>query len=106
MRYVLEQFAVSVSAITGVLAARGKQIDLFGVVVLALVTALGGGTIRDVILAHGPVFWTADASYLVNAAVTAVVTFYLVRFHELPATVLMVPFESTRLTRLLFLSAM
>ena len=90
MRYVLEQFAVSVSAITGVLAARGKQVDMFGVVVLALVTALGGGTIRDVVLARGPIFWTADASYLINAAVTAVIMFYLVRFHELPATVLMV----------------
>ena len=36
--------------IFGALAARGKQVDLFGVIVLALVTALGGGTLRDVIL--------------------------------------------------------
>src|SRR5260221_10030302 len=90
MRYVLEHFAVAVSAITGVLAARGKQVDLFGVIVLALVTALGGGTIRDIILSQGAVFWTEDARFLVNAAVTAVVTFYLVRFHELPMTVLLV----------------
>jgi uncharacterized membrane protein YeiH len=86
----VEHFAVSVSAITGVLAARGKQVDLFGVIVLALVTALGGGTIRDVILGQGPVFWTADSRYLVNAAATAIVVFYLVRFHELPMTVLLV----------------
>jgi uncharacterized membrane protein YeiH len=89
MRYALEHFAVAVSAITGVLAAR-RQIDLFGVIVLALVTALGGGTIRDIILGHGPVFWTEDSTYLINAAVTAVVTFYLVRYHELSRTFLLV----------------
>lgn len=90
MQYVLEQFAVSVAAITGVLAARGKQVDLFGVLVLALVTAFGGGTIRDVVLGSLPVFWTADQSYALNAAATAVGMFYLVRYHELPGTVLMV----------------
>lgn len=90
MRYLLEHFAVAVSAITGVLAARGKQVDLFGVIVLAMVTALGGGTIRDVILGHGPVFWTEDSRYLVNAVITAAITFFLARFHEFPATVLLV----------------
>ena len=45
MQYLLEHFAVSIAAITGVLAARGKQVDLFGVLVLALVTAFGGGTV-------------------------------------------------------------
>jgi uncharacterized membrane protein YeiH len=39
----VEHFAVAVSAISGVLAARGKRVDLFGVLVLALVTAFGGG---------------------------------------------------------------
>jgi uncharacterized membrane protein YeiH len=89
MRFMLEHFAVAVSAVTGVLAAR-KQIDLFGVIVLALVTALGGGTIRDIVLAHGPVFWVEDSRYLVNAAITAVATFYLVRYHEFSRTFLLV----------------
>jgi uncharacterized membrane protein YeiH len=90
VQYFLEHFAVSVAAITGVLAARGKQVDLFGVLVLALVTAFGGGTVRDVLLGDLPVFWTADQTFILNAAVSAVVTFYLVRFHELPTAVLMV----------------
>jgi len=90
VQHILEQFGISVAAITGVLAARGKQVDLFGVLVLALVTALGGGTIRDVMLGSLPVFWTVDQSYVLNATITAVIMFYLVRFHELPATVLMV----------------
>ena len=87
---MLEHFAVSVSAITGVLAARGKQVDLFGVLVLALVTAFGGGTIRDVLLGDLPLFWMADQSFVLNAALTAVVVFFLVRYHALPTTVLMV----------------
>lgn len=86
----LEQFGVSVAAITGVLAARGKQLDLFGVLVLAFVTALGGGTVRDILLASHPIFWIMDQSYVLNAAISAVVAFYLVRFHNLPVTVLMV----------------
>jgi uncharacterized membrane protein YeiH len=90
VQHLLEHFAVSVAAITGVLAARGKQVDLFGVLVLALVTAFGGGTVRDVLLGNLPVFWTADQSFILNASITAVVTFYLVRFHELPVSVLMV----------------
>jgi uncharacterized membrane protein YeiH len=90
MQYLLEHFGVTVAAITGVLAARGKQVDLFGVLVLALVTAFGGGTMRDLLLKDSPVFWIADTNYLLNAAITAVVTFYLVRYHELPGTVLLV----------------
>ena len=90
MQYVLEHFAVSIAAITGVLAARGKAVDLFGVLVLALVTAFGGGTVRDVLLGNLPVFWMADQSFILNAAVTAVIVFFLVRYHELPMTVLMV----------------
>ena len=90
MQYILEHCGVSIAAITGVLAARGKKVDLFGVIVLALVTAFGGGTIRDLALGDLPVFWATDSSFFVNAAFTAVVVFFLVRYHELPATVLLV----------------
>ena len=89
MQLILEHFAVSIAAITGVLAARGKQVDLFGVLVLALVTAFGGGTVRDVLLGNLPVFWMADQSFILNAAASAVVTFYLVRYQDLPTEVLM-----------------
>jgi uncharacterized membrane protein YeiH len=90
VQYLLEQIGVSIAAITGVLAARGKQVDLFGVMVLALVTAFGGGTIRDLALGDLPVFWATDSWFFLNAVITAVITFYLVRYHELPGTVLMV----------------
>jgi uncharacterized membrane protein YeiH len=90
MAQLLDHFAVSTAAVTGVLAARGKQVDLFGVLVLALVTAFGGGTVRDVLLGDLPVFWMADRSFICTALITAVSLFFLVRYHELPMLVLMV----------------
>ena len=90
MQYLLEHFAVAVCAITGVLAARGKRLDLFGVVVLALVTAVGGGTLRDLLLDIVPVFWVADPNYILTATGMALVTFLVARVRELPGQVLLV----------------
>ncbi|MES2596874.1 MAG: trimeric intracellular cation channel family protein [Verrucomicrobiota bacterium] len=84
----IEYFAVAVCAITAVLAAEGKRMDLFGVMVLALVTAVGGGTIRDLCLGVRPLFWIAQPMYLWVAVIAAVATFVLVRFVHLPARVL------------------
>lgn len=90
MRLLLEHFAVAVSAVTGVLGARGKRLDLFGVMVLALVTAVGGGTLRDLCLGVTPVFWIESPAYLTTALVAAVVSFVAVRLRELPLAWLLV----------------
>lgn len=90
MQYMFEHFGVTVGAITGALAARGKQVDLFGVIVLSFVTSFGGGSLRDLALGTSPVFWVQDSWFVVNAFITAVLTFYLVRWHELPQTVLLI----------------
>jgi uncharacterized membrane protein YeiH len=81
MPHLLEHFGVSVGAISGVLAARGKRIDLFGVIVLALVAALGGGTLRDVVLQHRNVgvFWIEDYTYVITAIITGIVAFFVGR---------------------------
>jgi uncharacterized membrane protein YeiH len=89
LQTVLEHFGVTVGAISGVLAARGKQVDLFGVIVLAIVTAFGGGTVRDLLL-DAPVFWMSDSSFLHNAGITALFTFFVVRVYAFPETVLMI----------------
>ena len=89
MRYFFEHLGVAVFAITGVLAAKNKRVDLFGVVVLALVTALGGGTLRDLILRTDP-FWMADTSFILMAAATATFTFVAARCWEPPASLLLV----------------
>ena len=88
--YIFEHFAIAVSAVSGVLAARGKQVDLFGVLVLALVTAFGGGTVRDLMLGDLPVAWTRDANYVGTALAAGMGTFFVVRFRELPLNWLLV----------------
>lgn len=78
MLYVIGLLAVGFSAVTGALAAEGRRLDLFGVLVLALVTALGGGTLRDLVL-DVPVFWSTDDGYLWTAIAAGSVTFAAVR---------------------------
>ena len=90
MQYVLEHFGVVVAAITGVLAARGKRVDLFGVIVLALVTAFGGGTLRDMLVGDTPVFWVRDPNFLLSATVVAIASFFVARFRDFPLAVLLV----------------
>jgi uncharacterized membrane protein YeiH len=79
----VEHFAVAVCAISGVLAAEGRSMDLFGALVLALVTAVGGGTIRDLCL-DAPVFWIHTPGLIVTALISAGVTFVAVRFVRMP----------------------
>jgi uncharacterized membrane protein YeiH len=62
--YVLDLVGVAVFAISGALAGIHRGLDLFGVAVLAAVTAIGGGTVRDVTLNRHPVFWVQDPNYL------------------------------------------
>lgn len=86
----LDHFGVSVGAITGVLAARGKRVDLFGILVLALVTAFGGATVRDVLAGDLPVIWLRGPGLLLNVTLTALITFVLARFHPPPHRALLV----------------
>ena len=90
MRTLLEHFGVAVAAITGALAARGKGVDLFGVLVLAIVTAFGGGTVRDLCLGVRPVFWVSDPSFVLTATAAAFVTFFMERVRKMPEAVLLV----------------
>lgn len=64
---ILDLLAVSVCAVTGVLVARSKQMDLVGLTVIAVVSSIGGGTIRDTLLGKLPVFWVSQPLSLVAA---------------------------------------
>jgi len=77
--YWLDILGTAVFAISGVLLAGKLRMDPFGVLVLGVVTAVGGGTIRDMALDHGPVFWVKDPTDLVVAMVTCLATIVLVR---------------------------
>lgn len=86
--YVMGLLGVAVFAVTGALAAGRKQFDIFGVVVIAVVTSIGGGTIRDLLLDRNPVFWIEDTNYLVAATLAALLTVVLVRFRRPPVRLL------------------
>ncbi|WP_417393972.1 trimeric intracellular cation channel family protein [Gimesia chilikensis] len=63
LQYILGMIGTVAFAVTGVLAVSPRGIDFFGACVLGLITAIGGGTIRDVILGV-PVIWAADLNYI------------------------------------------
>jgi uncharacterized membrane protein YeiH len=71
---LLDLAGVAVYAVSGALAAGRKHLDLLGVVVIASVTAIGGGTLRDLLLDRHPVFWIARPAYLYVIIVAALAT--------------------------------
>jgi uncharacterized membrane protein YeiH len=72
--FFLDLAGVAVFAVSGALAAGRAHLDLFGVLVLAAVTAIGGGTCRDILLGR-PVFWIATPVYLYVIFTAALFTF-------------------------------
>jgi uncharacterized membrane protein YeiH len=73
---VFDLTAVFVFAISGALLAGRKQMDVFGMFVVAFATGVGGGTLRDVLLDR-PLFWLEDGRYLVAALLATGVVFFL-----------------------------
>ncbi|WEJ63692.1 trimeric intracellular cation channel family protein [Thiomicrorhabdus lithotrophica] len=86
--HYLDLIGTVVFAITGLLAARRKQLDLFGAIVIAMVTAIGGGTLRDLIIDE-PVFWTQDDTYIYIVVISALFLFFFARFRRLPVKLLL-----------------
>jgi uncharacterized membrane protein YeiH len=66
-------------AISGVLVAMDKKLDLFGVFIIAFVTAVGGGTLRDLLIGNTPVIWMQDSLYAITILGTVV---FAVLFRE------------------------
>lgn len=79
MIYYLGFIGIAAFAITGVIAAGRKGMDLFSIILLGVVTALGGGTLRDIIIDVNPVFWIEDTVYLHISIIASILTFFLVR---------------------------
>ncbi|MCC5932244.1 MAG: trimeric intracellular cation channel family protein [Cyclobacteriaceae bacterium] len=81
---VLDFTGVLVFAISGIRLAAKKKFDLFGAAVIGFATALGGGTLRDVLLDIHPIFWMRDLRYIYLILLAVPLTFifrqYLVKF--------------------------
>ena len=65
---------ICVEAVTGALAAGRKQMDFFGVVMIACITALGGGTVRDTLFNTYPLTWVSHPEYLLYTSLAALIT--------------------------------
>jgi uncharacterized membrane protein YeiH len=74
--YLLDIGSVAVFALTGALVASRSQLDIVGFIFVACLTAVGGGTIRDVLLNRDAVFWVSDPSILLAAVAAAVGVFF------------------------------
>lgn len=88
--YLIDLAGVAVFAVSGALAAGRKRLDLLGVVVIATVTAIGGGTTRDLLLDRHPVFWVANPFYLITITAAALLTVVYVRWRRPPEEALAV----------------
>ena len=86
---IIEFVGVAVFAISGALAAGRKSLDLLGVIVIAMVTATGGGTVRDLLLDR-TVFWIARPEYLVVTFAAALLTIPYVRYSRPPERFLLI----------------
>ena len=62
--YFLDLFGTSIFAISGVITAINKKFDMVGALVIGFVTAVGGGTIRDIMIGRLPVGWLHDRNYI------------------------------------------
>lgn len=76
--YWITLLAVVVSSASGVLKAGFKQFDLFGVIIIAIATGLGGGSLRDMLLDRN-VFWIYDQTFFIASIFSAMAIFFVAR---------------------------
>ncbi|WP_394790128.1 trimeric intracellular cation channel family protein [Rhodoferax sp.] len=88
--YLLDLLGMVVFAASGALAALHAHLDLLGVVVIAAITAIGGGTLRDVLLNRHPIFWIADPRPLWAIVLAALATILYVHLLPVPRDALLV----------------
>lgn len=79
MMEVAQLLGTVVFAVSGVVAVAERKLDWFGVLVVGTVTAVGGGTMRGLILGDTPVFWIVDDKYILVALVGGLLSIPLVR---------------------------
>ena len=74
--YLIDLIGTFVFAVSGVLTATKQKFDVFGAAVIAFVTAVGGGTLRDVMIGSTPVGWMLDSNYLLLILLAVLSSFY------------------------------
>ena len=75
--HTLYLIGITAEAMTGALAAGRRRMDTFGVIIIATATALGGGSVRDILLGHYPLGWVKNPEYVIIVATAAVLTTFV-----------------------------
>jgi uncharacterized membrane protein YeiH len=78
----LDYLAIALFAATGALSASRKQLDLIGFIFLAVITSIGGGTLRDVILGQYPIFWVKNPTYIIIGFTAGIVVCFTSHLFE------------------------
>ena len=71
---ILDYFGVFTAAVAGTVLAKRQHLDIFGAVMIAFITAIGGGTTRDLLLDRRPLFWLVDLNYAYLITATSIIT--------------------------------
>ena len=74
---ILYIIGITAEAMTGALAAGRRKMDVFGVIIIASATAIGGGSVRDMLLGHYPLGWVKHPEYIITVACAAVITVWV-----------------------------
>ena len=74
---ILYIIGITAEAMTGALAAGRRKMDVFGVIIIASATAIGGGSVRDMLLGHYPLGWVKHPEYIITVACAAVSTIWV-----------------------------
>ncbi len=78
--YAIETLGTIAFAISGSFAAIQRRLDPFGVLIIAFVTSIGGGTLRDLLLGDTPVAWMRNVDYCLLILVTSIITIFFKKY--------------------------
>jgi uncharacterized membrane protein YeiH len=82
MLYFLDLLGTFAFAITGAYKAKGTHLNIFGVIFLGVITSVGGGTFRDLIIGRIPLFYLKDSNYLLIAVLGGVIVYFVPVFFK------------------------
>ena len=82
MFYFLDLLGTFAFAVTGAYKAKGAKLHIFGVIFLGIITAVGGGTFRDLIIGRTPLFYLQDPSYLLVSILAGIIIYAIPTFFE------------------------
>lgn len=80
--YILDLIGTFAFAVTGAYKAKSRQLNIFGVVALGILTAVGGGTVRDIIIGRTPLFYLEDPNYFLVGVLAGLITYLMPDFFK------------------------